>query len=144
MVFSDGECPCCPGRLLHLNVQDLLECASCGLVCASDGLVAAVMPFRGEGRFRFEDCALVPMNGVLFSKAKGNTSIPNMAEIFANPGDLRQYIKTLGGGTSIKQGEALCRRFLYHLYGTLQVLTEPERAQCGDLNRIELVSTQKM
>jgi hypothetical protein len=96
MIFSDGECPNCGAHQLHLNTLDLLECPSCNLVCANrDGLVATVMPFLGNGNFRFEDCAIMPLQGTAFAKSEGKTTKSDLKNIFKTREQLSEYIATL-------------------------------------------------
>ena len=52
MILTGGECPNWGASELNLNKRDLYECPNCRLVCAADGLLAAVMPLLGAGEFR--------------------------------------------------------------------------------------------
>lgn len=113
MIFSDGECPSCDAAQLHLNTSDFFECPQCHLVCACiDGLIATVMPWRGEGNFRFEDCDIAPFRGVAFAKSKSMTVIPDVESIFYSRDAISNYI-----GPSDKQdfteGENLSPSFLF-------------------------------
>lgn len=96
MVFSDGECPNCGYPNLSLNTDDLLECQQCHMVCANlDGLVATVMPFLGEGSFRFEDCDMSTFSGTAFAKAQSSSVLPDLKTIFRTRAKLQAYLSQL-------------------------------------------------
>jgi hypothetical protein len=113
MVFSDGECPNCGHPNLSLNTSDLLECQQCHMVCANiDGLVATVMPFLGEGSFRFEDCDMSSFSGTAFAKALTASVLPDLKAIFQTRAELRAYLSQLPTSKSRQtSAEALWGRF---------------------------------
>src|SRR5471032_295921 len=113
MVFSDGECPNCGYPNLSLNTGDLLECQQCHMVCANiDGLVAAVMPFLGNGSFRFEDCAVSRFCGSAFAKAIPASVFPDLTAIFQSRAELRTYLSQLPTSKNFKAvAEELWRCF---------------------------------
>jgi hypothetical protein len=96
MIFSDGECPSCGHERLCLNTGDFLECPRCHLVCANtDGVLLTVMPFLGNGTFRFDDGELPKIVGVGFAKASGSSCLADAQAIFWTQDELRDYVKGL-------------------------------------------------
>ena len=102
MLISDGECPNCGAPQLHLNTSDLLECPVCRLVCAGFPVVATVMPFLGDGKFRLTDGEVASLSGVCFAKAKNRSVLPDPNSIFQSQQDLADYLATLNTMTSNK------------------------------------------
>lgn len=114
MVFSDGECPACGAAQLHLNTSDLFECPQCHLVCACiDGILATVMPFRGRGNFRFEDCAVAPFRGVAFARSASGGVEPDVSTIFKSQSEIAAYVAQVASDDApAPKGEALSASFL--------------------------------
>src|SRR4051812_37081945 len=96
MIFGDGECPNCLHERLCLNTDDLLECPRCHLVCCNpDGVIAAIQPFLGRSKFRFDDGRLPNMTGIGFAKAGAKHYIADVEAMFTSRPQLQEYIKQL-------------------------------------------------
>lgn len=139
MVFSDGECPVCDAAQLHLNTDDLFECPQCHFVCACiDGLIATVMPFRGRGNFRFEDCEIAPFRGVAFARSASGGVVPDTSTIFKSRPDIAAYIAQFpSDGATAPAGEALSVSFLseYRTFILECTAQELSRAWATDAKR---------
>ena len=91
MIIIDGECPICRTTKLHLNTSDLSECPKCNLMIAIFGPIATVMPERGNGRFRFEDCQLIHREGLALAPSKDGSSW-RQGSLFTDLNALEKYL----------------------------------------------------
>jgi hypothetical protein len=113
MVYGDGECPSCGHERLCLNTGDLLECPRCHLVCANtDGVLATVMPFLGDSKFRFDDGRLPRMSGVGFARAKGKSVMADVGAMFTSRLQLQEYIRQLQPLKPREEAVVLWEKFL--------------------------------
>ena len=88
----DGECPICLTTRLHLNTSDLLECPKCNLMIAVIGPRATVMPERGNGKFRFEDCQPIHREGLALAPSKDGSTW-RQGSLFTDLNALEKYIE---------------------------------------------------
>ena len=94
MILTGGECPNWGASELNLNKRDLYECPNCRLVCAADGLLAAVMPLLGAGEFREPKTAAV-WDGVGVVRARGDLPLPDLNAAPFDHKALAQYMASL-------------------------------------------------
>ena len=92
MIIINDECPICHTTKLHLNTSDLLECPKCNLMIAIFGPIAIVMPERGDGKFRFEDCQPMHQEGLALAPSKDGSAW-RTGNIFRNFNALEKYIE---------------------------------------------------
>ncbi|WP_426392270.1 hypothetical protein [Variovorax sp. R-27] len=77
-----------------------------------DGLIATVMPFLGEGNFRFEDSRVAKFNGIGFAPSKAGGVVADDSKLFMSVDELRKYLASLSWpGTERTQGQELARSF---------------------------------
>jgi hypothetical protein len=50
------------------------------------------MPFLGDGKFRFEDCRIVRMQGIGFAKSLNNSVLADIEQIFRSRAELTAYL----------------------------------------------------
>lgn len=92
MILIDDECPICRITKLHLNTSDLWECPKCNLMIAiCVPLTATVMPKRGNGKFRFEDCQSIHREGLALAPSKDGAVLPD--KWFRDFNALEKYIE---------------------------------------------------
>lgn len=106
MLSSKGECPLCGCPQMRLNNRDLFECPRCHMVCASDGIIAAVMPFLGQGAFRTEPTVAV-FDGTVFAPSVGTSVIADRDRVFAGRAELLEYLE----GPLADNAKALAQRY---------------------------------
>ena len=92
MILIDDECPICLTTKLHLNTSDLSECPKCNLMIAIFGPIATVMPKRGEGKFRFEDCPPIHREGLALAPCKDGFVLPDEKNLFRDLNALKKYL----------------------------------------------------
>ncbi len=92
MILIDGECPICRTTKLHLNTSDLSECPKCNLMIAIFGPIATVMPERGNGKFRFEDCPPIHREGLALAPSKDDSILPDEKNLFRDLNALEKYL----------------------------------------------------
>lgn len=92
MILIDGECPICRTTKLHLNTSDLSECPKCNLMIAIFGPIATVMPERGNGKFRFEDCPPIHREGLALAPSKDDSILPDKKNFFRDLNALEKYL----------------------------------------------------
>jgi len=92
MILIDGECPICLTTKLHLNTSDLSECPKCNLMIAIFDPIATVMPKRGDGKFRFEDCQPIHREGLALAPCKDGSVLPDTKNLFRDLNALEKYL----------------------------------------------------
>ena len=93
MILIDDECPICRTTKLHLNTSDLSECPKCNLMIAIFGPIATVIPERGNGKFRFEDCQPIHREGLALAPCKDGSVLPDEKNLFRDFNALEKYIE---------------------------------------------------
>ncbi|HZF64213.1 MAG TPA: hypothetical protein VEZ55_07010 [Chitinophagaceae bacterium] len=103
LLHFDGYCPECnlkgKQQALRLNSNDFWECVTCHIQLTTFAPYAAILRWRGEGKFReTEDYAHIHYDKLILtgtSVEPGNDIFPDLRVVFMHRIELDEYLESI-------------------------------------------------